>query len=97
MLLGRLVAAEDGNLTRGISLSPRAEHSPARPRPFVKDLSKRQLKDLLEDVYLSKARSDARCVRPCCILDNHAAKTALGVQLVVAQTMSCHMDSRSGS
>ena len=59
----RLVAHEDGILERGLSLSPAAEDAP-RARPAVKELSKRQVKDLIADVYLSKARSDARWGSP---------------------------------
>ena len=55
----RLVAHQDGILERGISLS--LPDDPAQVRPSaVKELSRRQLKDLLADVYASKARADRR-------------------------------------
>ena len=61
MCFCRLVALDDGNLDRNISLSPR---SAERPAPVVKDLTRRQLKDLIADVYASKARTDLRCAFP---------------------------------
>lgn len=57
------MALEDGNLQRDISLSPRCAQAAgdATPRAaHVKELSRRQLKDLLADVFASKTRADAR-------------------------------------
>lgn len=60
-LLHRLVAHQDGNLERKISLTvPEDQSQP--PSSAVKELSRRQLKDLLTDVYASKARTDRRHV-----------------------------------
>ena len=53
------MAHQDGNLERKISLTvPEDQSQP--PSSAVKELSRRQLKDLLTDVYASKARTDRR-------------------------------------